>query len=140
MSIGRHERVREPVFLITMGGVAAALAAVIAAVASDPRFLRLAVVLALASALPHAFAAVRAPSAGDIRALRREVADLRGQLGVRPPAVEGIVGQTPPAAVAPPEPPEPTSNGHSHAYGDRREGRHLVLDLVALEDVAGRLH
>ena len=106
-------------------------AAVLAAVTSDPRYLRLAVVLALAAVVPHAIAAARAPRRTEIRALRHEVAVLRADLSVRPaPLVEVVLVPS-----AGPELSRPTSvNGN--AYVDRSDRRRLVLDLVALEEAS----
>ena len=105
------------------------VAAVLTAVTSDPRPLRLAVVLALAAAVAQALVAARTPRHADVRALRREVAGLRSDLAVRPaPIVEIVMVPAPAGALSRPT----TVNGN--AYLDRSDGRRLILDLVALEE------
>ncbi len=131
MPSGRHARPREPALPALAGWACALVAAVLAALTSDPRFLRLAVVLALAAVVPHALAAARAPRRSDLRALRRELAVLRSELSVRPvPLVEVVLVPTPEPAVAGPA----SVNGNAHV--DRSDRRRLVLDLVALEEAS----
>ena len=104
-------------------------AATLTAVTSDPRSLRLAVVLALSAAVVQALVAARAPRHADLRALRREVAGLRSDLAVRPaPIVEIVMVADRGRGLSRPT----TVNGN--AYLDRSDGRRLVLDLVALEE------
>lgn len=129
--IGRHERQAHPRVLLAVGAACAVAAAVLGAVAADPRFLRLAVVLALLAVLPPAFAYARAPRSAEIRQLRREVAQLRSDLAVRPTAaVEVVVVHEQQPAFGPP------TSVNGSAYLDRADGRRLVLDLVALEEAA----
>ena len=129
--IGRHARPAPPRLLLIAGAVSAVTAAVLAAVSSDPKLLRLAVVLALLAVLPPAFAYARTPRGADLRQLRREVAQLRSDLAVRPTAaVEVVVLHEQQPALG-----RPTSVNGS-AYLDRADGRRLVLDLVALEEAA----
>ncbi|MDQ1679542.1 MAG: hypothetical protein QOI42_401 [Frankiaceae bacterium] len=129
MSIGRHARVRDNPLVPALGWACAVAAAVLAAVTADPRWLRLAVVLALVAVVPHALAAARAPRATDVRGLRREVTAMRSELAVRAaPIVEVIL-----VPAGGPSLSRPTSvNGN--AYVDEGDRRRLVLDLVALED------
>ena len=104
-------------------------AAILTALTSDARYLRLAVVLALAAAVVQALVAARAPRHGDIRGLRRELAGLRSDLAVRPaPIVEVVVVPSSGRSLS-----RPTSVNGS-AYLDRTDSRRLVLDLVALEE------
>jgi hypothetical protein len=129
MSTGRHARVRDSAFVPVAGWASAAAAAVLAAVTTDPRWLRLAVVLALVAVVPHALAAARAPRTSDVRGLRREVAALRSELAVRAaPIVEVVL-----VPVSGPGLSRATSVNGS-AYVDEADRRRLVLDLVALEE------
>ena len=137
MSIGRHERARASSALLVLGWLCALTAAVLASVTADPRYLRLAVVIALVAAVPPALAAARAPARSELRALRRDVAELRSELTVRAaPIVEIVVVPTtgPPLGVPIP------ATGHAHvngnAYVDKADARRVVLDLVALEEMA----
>ena len=129
MSIGRHERVKDSALLAAAVWILSVVAAVLTAVTSDARYLRLAVVLALAAAVVQALAAARAPTHTDIRSLRRELAGLRSDFAVRPgPTIEIVVVPVTGRSFS-----RPTSVNGS-AYLDRTDGRRIVLDLVALEE------
>jgi hypothetical protein len=131
MSSGRHERLRESAALAAAGWTCALAGAVLAAVTSDPRYLRLAVVLALVAVVPHALSAARAPRRADVRLLRREVAALRSDLSVRAaPVVEVVLVPTTGPELGPP------TSVNGNAYVDRNDRRRLVLDLVALEEAS----
>ncbi|MDQ1714622.1 MAG: hypothetical protein QOC60_567 [Frankiaceae bacterium] len=129
MSKGRHQRVKDSVWLAAAVWILSLAAAVLSALTSDARYLRLAVVIALAAALLQALVAARAPRHTDVRALRRQVAGLRSDLAIRPaPLVEVVVVPSSGRSLS-----RPTSVNGS-AYLDRTDGRRLVLDLVALEE------
>jgi hypothetical protein len=137
MSIGRHERVRGSAVLPALGWLCALAAAVLAAVNADPRYLRLAVVLALVAVVPHALAAARSPSRGELRTLRREVAGMRSELAVRAaPIIEIVIVPTtgPPLGTPVPANGQLSVNGAAHV--DKEDSRRVVLDLVALEEMA----
>ncbi|MCU1678612.1 MAG: hypothetical protein JWM93_3370 [Frankiales bacterium] len=131
MSMGRHERLRESTLLPAAGWACALTGAVLAALTSDARYLRLAVVLALAAVVPHALSAARAPRRAEVRALRREVVALRSAVTVREtPIVEIVVVPSSAGTLG----ASTTVNGSAHP--DTADSRRLVLDLVALEVAA----